>query len=113
MRLFRHLAWRALAAFVGSLSAVVALFLVVDFAENASAFKGEGWVWAALELYANRAAVVVYQTAPAAMLLAAAVTASGLRKTREYTALRALGLGPWRVAAPVILPIRTTWASRA
>jgi lipopolysaccharide export system permease protein len=101
VRLFRHLAWRALAAFLGSLSAVVALFLVVDFAENAAVFKGEGWVWAALELYANRSAVVVYQTAPAAMLLAAAVTASGLRKTREYTALRALGLGPWRVAAPV------------
>ena len=102
MTLFRHLAWRALLAFAGSLAAVVGLFLVVDFAENASAFRGPGWVGAALALYANRAAVVAYQTAPAAMLLAAAVTASDLRRTREYTALRSLGLGPWRVALPVL-----------
>ncbi|HEX8909051.1 MAG TPA: LptF/LptG family permease [Anaeromyxobacteraceae bacterium] len=102
MTLFLHIARRALLAFVTSLAAVVALFLVVDFAENASAFSGPGWVRAALELYANRAAAVAYQTAPAAMLLAAAVTASGLRRTREYTAMRALGLGPWRVALPVL-----------
>jgi hypothetical protein len=100
--LFLHIARRALLAFVTSLAVVVALFLVVDFAENASAFSGPGWVRAALELYANRAAAVAYQTAPAAMLLAAAVTASGLRRTREYTAMRALGLGPWRVALPVL-----------
>jgi lipopolysaccharide export system permease protein len=100
--LFLHVVRRALAAFAGSLAAVVGLFLVVDFAENANAFQGEGWARAAAELYAWRAVQVTYQTAPAAMLLAAAVTASGLRRTREYTALRALGLGPWRVAAPVL-----------
>ena len=101
MRLFRHIAARALVAFVGSLGGVVALFLVVDFAENASLFRVEGWLVPAIELYANRAALVVWQIAPAAMLLAAAITASGLRKTREYTAMRALGLGPWRVALPI------------
>ncbi|HET7754991.1 MAG TPA: LptF/LptG family permease [Anaeromyxobacteraceae bacterium] len=101
MRLFRHIATRALVAFVGSLGGVVALFLVVEFAENASLTRVEGWLAPALELYANRAAIVVWQLAPAAMLLAAAITASGLRKTREYTAMRALGLGPWRVALPV------------
>ena len=102
MTLFRHVARRALVAFVASLTAVVGLFLVVDFAENANAFTGPGWVRAVLVLYANRAAVVAYQTAPAAMLLAAAITGSGLRRTREYTAMRALGLGPWRVAVPVL-----------
>lgn len=102
MTLFLHVARRALVAFVASLAAVVALFLVVDFAENASAFAGPGWIRAVAVLYANRAAAVAYQTAPAAMLLAAALTASGLRRTREYTALRALGLGPWRVALPVL-----------
>ncbi len=102
MTLLRYVARRALAAFVTSLAAVVGLFLVVDFAENAGAFRGPGWIAAALELYANRAAVVAYQTAPAAMLLAAAVTASGLRRTHEYTAMRSVGLGPWRVAAPVL-----------
>ena len=102
MTLFLHLARRALIAFASSLAAVVILFLVVDFAENARIFNGAGWVRAVLELYSHKSAVVAYQTAPAAMLLAAAVTASALRRTREYTAMRALGLGPWRVAVPVL-----------
>jgi lipopolysaccharide export system permease protein len=102
MTLFLHVARRALLAFVASLAAVVALFLVVDFAEHSSVFAGPGWLQAVATIYAHRAMVVAYQTAPAAMLLAAAITASDLRRTREYTALRALGLGPWRVVAPVL-----------
>ncbi|HEX7488766.1 MAG TPA: LptF/LptG family permease [Anaeromyxobacteraceae bacterium] len=102
MTLFLHLARRALLAFAASLAAVVILFLVVDFAENARVFGGAGWVRAVLALYAYKSAVVAYQTAPAAMLLAAGITASALRRTREYTAMRALGLGPWRVAVPVL-----------
>jgi lipopolysaccharide export system permease protein len=102
LTLFRLLARRALAAFAGALAAVVLLFLVVEFAENAGAFRGERWLVGALEVYLNRAAAIAWQTAPAAMLLAAAVTASGLRRTREYDAMRALGLGPWRVAVPIL-----------
>jgi lipopolysaccharide export system permease protein len=102
MTLFLHVARRAITAFVGSLVAVVGIFLIVDFAENSTIFQGEGWIPAVIELYANRAAIVAYETAPAAMLLAAAITASDLRRTREYTAMRALGLGPWRVVAPVV-----------
>ena len=103
MRLFVHVFRRALVAFFGALTAVVLIFLVVDFAENAAIFRGPGWFTAVLELYANRAAVVGYQTAPAALLLAAAVTASDLRRSREYTAMRALGLGPFWVAGPVLV----------
>jgi lipopolysaccharide export system permease protein len=100
--LFLYVARRALAAFAGSLAAVVGLFLVVDFAENASAFRGPDWPRWVAELYLQKAAVVAWQTGPAAMVLAAAVTASGLRRTREYTALRSLGLGPWRIAGPAL-----------
>jgi len=102
MKLFLHLARRALVAFLGSLVAVVGLFLMVEFAENSAALRGRGWLGSVMALYAYRAAVLAYQTAPAAMLLAAGVTASELRRTREYTAMRALGLGPWRVAMPVV-----------
>jgi lipopolysaccharide export system permease protein len=99
VRLFRHVAARTFAAFAGALVAVVGLFLSVDFAENASSLRGDAWALG--ELYLNRAADVVFLVAPAAMLLAAAIAASGLRKTREYTAMRAAGLGPWSVVAPV------------
>lgn len=101
MILARHVATRALLAFLAALAGVVAVFLVVDFVDNAHVIQGHGWLPAALELYANKAAVVAGQMAPAAMLLGAAVATSGLRQTREWTALRSVGLGPWRVALPM------------
>jgi lipopolysaccharide export system permease protein len=100
--LFRYVARRALGAFAVALAGVVLVFLAVDFVDNAPGFKGEGWILAAAELYANKAAVVAYQVAPAALLIGAGVAASGFRQTREYTAMRALGLGPWRLALPIV-----------
>jgi lipopolysaccharide export system permease protein len=99
--LARHVAGRAFLAFLGALAGVVAVYLVVDFVDNAHTFKGDGWLPAALELYANKAAVVAAQMAPAAMLLGAAIATSSLRQTREWTAMRSVGLGPWRVALPM------------
>jgi lipopolysaccharide export system permease protein len=100
--LSRHVAARALLAFLVALAGVVTVFLVVDFVDNAHTFKGAGWLLAVLELYANKAAVVAAQMAPAAMLLGAAIATSGLRQTREWTAFRSVGLGPWRVALPMV-----------
>lgn len=102
MILFRYVATRALLATLAAQLGVVAIYLAVDFVDNASAFTGPGWVRLVLELYANKALVVAYQTAPAALLLGAAIAASGLRQTREWTAFRSVGLGPWRLAAPVL-----------
>ena len=94
--------WLAsLAAFAG----VITIFLAVDIVDNAGVFSGPGWVLAALELYANKAAVVAHQIAPAALLLGAAIAVSGLRQTREWTAMRSVGLGPWRVALPVVAAV--------
>jgi lipopolysaccharide export system permease protein len=87
---------------LGALAGVVALYLAVDFVDNSGAFTGPGWVRAVLELYANKAAVVTHMVAPAAILLGASVAVSGLRATREWTAMRALGLGSWRIAVPVL-----------
>ncbi|HSD20926.1 MAG TPA: LptF/LptG family permease [Anaeromyxobacter sp.] len=102
MILFAYVARRTLAAFLGALAGVVAIFLAVDFVDNSAAFTGPGWVPAVLELYVNKAAVVVRQVAPAAMILGAGISVSTFRRTREYTAMRAVGLGPWRLAVPVI-----------
>jgi len=97
-----YVARRAAAASAVALAGVVAVFLAVDFVDNAPAFKGEGWLPAVLELYANKAAVVAYQVAPAALLLGAGIASSGFRQTREYTAMRALGIGPWGLAGPIL-----------
>lgn len=102
MILHRYVALRALVAFLVALAGVVGVYLVVDFVDNAHVIKGAGWLPVALELYAYKAAVVAAQMAPAAMLLGAAMATSGLRQTREWTALRSVGLGPWRLALPMV-----------
>jgi lipopolysaccharide export system permease protein len=100
--LFRYVALRALLATLAAQAGVLAIYLAIDFVDNANAFAGPGWGAAVLELYANKSAVVAYQTAPAALLLGAAIAASSFRQTREWTALRSVGLGPWRLAVPIL-----------
>lgn len=102
MILFGYVARKTVAAILAALTGVVAIYLAVDFVDNSSGFGGPGWIPAVLELYANKAAVVMRMVAPAAMILGSAIAVSGLRRTREYTALRAMGLGPWRLAVPVL-----------
>ncbi len=101
MTLFLLVARRAFLGFLGALAAVVVLFLAVEFAEGAGGFQGEGAARAMAAVFLYRGAAVAWQVAPAAMLLSASLTATGLRRTREYDAMRALGLGPWRVATPI------------
>ncbi|HET7826751.1 MAG TPA: LptF/LptG family permease [Anaeromyxobacter sp.] len=102
MILFAYVARRTLAAIFAALVGVVAIYLAVDFVDNSSGFGGPGWLPAVLELYANKAAVVTRMVAPVAMILGSAIAVSGFRRTREYTAMRAMGLGPWRLASPVL-----------
>ncbi len=102
MILRRHIAVRTAWAILAALVGVVTIYLAVDYVDNSGSYTGPGAGAAVLELYANMALVVMRQVAPAAMLLGAGVAVSGLRQTREYTALRAAGLGPWFVTGPVI-----------
>ncbi len=102
MTLFRYVAGRTAWAILAALVGVVTIYLAVDYVDNAGSYTGPGWIPAVLELYANMAVVVVRQVAPAAMLLGAGIAVSGLRQTREYTAMRAAGLGPWFLSAPVV-----------
>lgn len=105
MILFRHVAARTAWAILAALIGVVTIYLAVDYVDNAGSYVGPGWLPAVLELYANMAVVVIRQIAPAAMLLGAGIAVSGLRQTREYTALRAAGLGPWFVTWPVVVVV--------
>jgi lipopolysaccharide export system permease protein len=100
--LTRYLAGKTLGASLASFGGVVTIFLAVDLVDNAGLIGGPGWVLAVAELYANKAAVVAHQIAPAALLLGTAIAVSGLRQTREWTAMRSVGLGPWRLAVPVL-----------
>jgi lipopolysaccharide export system permease protein len=104
--LFRYVATRTFWAILGALLAVVCLYLAVDYVDNSGSYTDvPGWIPLVIELYVNMAVVVVRQLAPAAMLLGAGIAVSGFRQTREYTALRAAGLGPWRLAGPVVVTV--------
>lgn len=98
-----YVARRMLVAFLGALAGVVFVFLAVDFVDNAAAWGGHGWLPMVIVLYANKAVGVIYQVAPAALLLGAAIAASGFRQTREWTAMRSVGMGPWRLAIPMLV----------
>ena len=78
------------------------IYLVIDFADRAHGFSGRAWGKAVLELYANKAAVVAYQLAPAALIIAAALLVTLLSRRGELTALYALGVRPLRLALPVV-----------
>ena len=77
------------------------LYLVIDFADRAHGFSGRAWGKAVLELYANKAAVVAYELAPAALIIAAALVVTLLSRRGELTALFALGVRPLRIAVPI------------
>lgn len=81
---------------------VVAMVLVVDFADRAYSFQGEGWVLEVAKLYLNLTAELAYQVSPAALLLAAGVAVSGLRQRGELTGLTSSGVSPGRVTAFVL-----------
>lgn len=100
---FRYVAGTYVRFAVGMLFAVVTIFLVVDFVDNARRYTGEGWMLNALLLYANKALLCVQQLGPAALLLAAGTCVSALRKRGEVTALRALTFGPGALYLPVAL----------
>jgi lipopolysaccharide export system permease protein len=88
--------------FFATLGGVVVLYLVVDFADRANGYRGAIWR-AVAELYFNKAAIVAYQLAPAALIIAAALLLTLLARRGEWTALLALGVRPLRSAAPVAL----------
>jgi len=79
-QLDRLLARQFLQLFAATLGGVVLLYLTVDFADRAGSFWGRAWGKAALELYWNKAAVVAYQLAPAALIIAAALLATLLAR---------------------------------
>jgi lipopolysaccharide export system permease protein len=87
--------------FVATLGGVVLIYLVIDFADRAHTYSGRAWGLAAAELYANKAAVVAYQLAPAALIIAAALVVTLLSRRGELTALLALGVRPLRLAIPI------------
>lgn len=96
--------------FVATVVGVVLLYLVIDFADRAGSYGGPAWGKAVAELYLNKAAVVTYQLAPAALILASALLIAQLSRRGELVALFGLGVRPARLAVPISLFAAATGA---
>lgn len=99
--LFRLLARSYLAHFVVVMGVVLVVYLVADFGDRMRMYA-EAQTPDVIELFFNKALVMVGQLGPAAMLLAAGAAISALRQKGELTALRALGVSPLWVVLPVL-----------
>jgi lipopolysaccharide export system permease protein len=87
--------------FAATLGGVVLIYLVIDFADRAHGFTGRAWGKAAAELYFNKASIVAYQLAPAALIIAAALLVTLFGRRGELTALLSIGVRPLRLALPI------------
>ena len=86
--------------FFGLLGGVLVVFLVGDFSDKLNTYIDRPVADVAL-LYWYKLLLAIHQLTPAAMLLAAGVSASTLRKRGEWTAMQALGLSRWVIVFPV------------
>jgi len=87
--------------FLATLGGVVLVYLTIDFADRAHTYTGRAWGRAALELYANKAAVVAYQIDTVALIIAVCLVVTLLSRRGELNALFALGVRPARLAVPI------------
>ena len=77
------------------------LYLVIDYADRAPMIGRHAFEMAALQFYANKAAVIAYQLAPAALIIGGAMLVAQLSRAGELGALLAIGTRPLRIAAPI------------
>lgn len=98
----RYIARLTAGLFVGLVLGLVTLFLVIDFGDWLRLYTGKP-VADVLALYWYRSHVAVVQFAPAALVLAAGLCVTVVRRRGEWTALRALGASPAVVVRPIAL----------
>jgi lipopolysaccharide export system permease protein len=80
---------------------VLVVFLVADFGDRLKAYLDRPMSDVAL-LYVYKTAITFGQLMPAAMLLAAGICITTLKRRGELDAMRALGISPVRVLVPLL-----------
>lgn len=103
-RLDRHVLTRFLAALALVAAMCVLLFTVLDFSSRAAAFMREKFPpLRVLQFYSYYIPEVLVMLMPVIVILAVAWSIGRLARDNEITAMRACGVGPARIAAPVFI----------
>jgi lipopolysaccharide export system permease protein len=85
------------------LGAFAAIYLVVEFFERINAFLFNQAPPVLLAAYfLNKIPGIVFQVAPAAVLLSAIVTLGTMARHNEITAMKSGGISLWRIVSPVL-----------
>lgn len=86
-----------------SLAAFTGLYLLIDFIERVDNFLNHNALPHHYLIYfASKLPVIVVQVLPLAVLMGVFLSLGGFSRTSELTAMRAGGIGLWRIAAPLL-----------
>jgi lipopolysaccharide export system permease protein len=103
-RLDRHVLGWFLTAFGLVTLACLMLYTVFDFSMRAAAFVREGFpAWRVAQFYLYFVPRVFAMLAPVIVILAVAWSVGQLTRDNEITAMRACGVAPARIAAPLFV----------
>lgn len=99
----RHLIREFTAAFLLTLAAFVAIFVIADFFDRFDTFlKHDSSAGTIARYFAFKVPFVVSQVTPFAVLVGGLVGLGLLARHNEFVALRASGVSIWQIAAPLL-----------
>ena len=99
----RHLAREFLSAFLLTLAAFVAIYVVAEFFDRLDTFlRHEASPGAIVRYFLFKLPLVVTQVTPIAVLVGSLVGLGLLARQNEFVALRACGVSFWQMAAPLL-----------
>jgi lipopolysaccharide export system permease protein len=102
--LHRYLLRQLVAPFFFALAALTGFMLISQVAKKFGALVGKGLPWPVItEVFVLSLPFIIAMTLPMAVLLAVLYTFSHLAADNEITAMRANGISPYQVLAPVLL----------
>ena len=105
MRLLkRYVLRKFIQVYTLTLSALIGMFLVVDFFERVDEFlmKG-GTIWDMFAYYIYKIPFIFFFMGPQAVLLATVITLASFARNNEFTAMKACGIGVTGITMPIIL----------
>lgn len=85
------------------LGAFSTIYLVVEFFERINAFLYNRAPWGMMASYfLNKIPFILFQVAPAAILLATIITLGTMSRHNEIMALKSGGISLWRIVSPIL-----------
>lgn len=100
----RYVLKRFLYVYLLTASALVGVFLIVDFFERVDEFFGKESVWTDLFFYyLYKIPYIIFFMCPQAVLLATVIALVSLARNNEFTAMKACGIGVTGITMPIVL----------